>query len=74
MLLLDMIRFRELSACLLLAALALLAAPVAKAETADQWKWDTSHAGAALDLGHYRQTFFDDFNAMSITDADPDRR
>lgn len=79
MLLLDTNGYRESSpsqfrnpGLLLLAALALLAAPVAEAKTADQWEWDTSHAGQALDLGHYRQTFFDDFNAMSITSADGD--
>jgi len=30
-------------------------------------KWDTSHAGTALDLSGYKQTFTDDFDRVSVT-------
>lgn len=29
--------------------------------------WDKSHSGTALDLTQYKQTFFDDFNALTVT-------
>jgi beta-glucanase (GH16 family) len=38
--------------------------------TTEQFKalaWDNSHAGTPLDLSAYRQTFFDDFNTLSVT-------
>jgi beta-glucanase (GH16 family) len=60
----------------LLAALALLATPLAGASTAvnpsqpEPWEWDTSHAGEPLDLSHCQRTFFDDFSAISITAPD----
>jgi hypothetical protein len=56
---------------LVLIALLLTGGPPSQAQTtAEQFKamaWDNSHAGTSLDLSAYRQTFFDDFNTLSVT-------
>jgi beta-glucanase (GH16 family) len=46
--------------------------PLQAQTTAEEFKslaWNTSHAGEPLDLTGYHRTFFDDFNAMSVTAA-----